>query len=259
MEVVLEFKKAADVAEKKAKAAEKRREIADKKKAAKAPGAGEFSPVVSAGLTVLGKKDKRILTATVTPTRKTMVGPSGSNKRTLGHIAGFDSGSDSNPVGKKPRKHAKASKNTIKPEVTVDITPLSPSAAKGVTHKRKPEILSGELQTKKKQRVDHPAHSLSPAIIRQADAGTSRPPLHHSLVPLLIRATAPNPRPITDEELKAVLRHHPDGVTMKGITEAFKGRMTKSSEDIRAMVASMKRVGKVGPVKGKYVLKDGLV
>lgn len=194
-----------------------------------------------------------------TPSGRTTEGkPLGSNKRTSRYITGFDSGSDSNPVEKKPRKNAKVSNNTVKPGVPRDIAPMSPSAAKKATHKRKPEILPGELQGNKKQRVNHPSHAPSPTVARRANTGTSLPTLHCECVPLLTCAIAPNSGPITDEELKAVLRSHPDGVTMKGITEAFKGRMTKSSEDIKAMVASMKRVGKVGPVKGKYVLKDAL-
>lgn len=233
----------------------------DKKKAEKALEAGEPSHAVSASLAVLEKKVKRTPTApSATPAGRTAVGsPLGNNKRTSRYITGFDLGSDSNPAEKKPGKNPQASNGAVKLGVPTDITPLSPSAAKKVTHKRKPEILPEELQGSKKQRVDHLSHVPSPAVAKRANTGTSRPPLYHEYVPLLTCVIAPNPGPITDEELKAVLRLHPDGVTMKGITEAFKGRMTKSSEDIKAMVASMKRVGKVGPVKGKYVLKNAPV
>lgn len=216
---------------------------------------------MSARLAVLDKKAKRTPTApSTTPTGRTAEGsPLGGNKRTSGCIAGFDLDSDSNPAEKKPRKNARVSNKTVKPGVPTDVTPLSPSAAKKATYKRKPECLPEELQGSKKQRVDHPSHVPSPAVARRANTGTSHPPLYHKCVPLLTCVIALSPGPITDEELKAVLRLHPDGVTMKGITEAFKGRMTKSSEDIKAMVASMKRVGKVGPVKGKYVLKNAPV
>lgn len=232
-----------------------------KKKAEKALEAGEPSHAVSARLVVLEKKVKRTPTApSATPAGRTADGnPLGNNKRTSRHITGFDLGSDSNPAEKKPRKNAQTSKGAVKPGVPTGVTPLSPSTAKKATHKRKPEILPGELQGGKKQRVDNFSHVPSPAVARRANTGTSHPPLSHKYVPPLTCVIAPSPGPITDEELKAVLRLHPDGVTMKGITEAFKGRMTKSNEDIKAMVASMKRVGKVGPVKGKYMLKNAPV
>lgn len=220
----------------------------------------------------------------------------GRNKRTAEQIAGFDSSSDSNSTRKKPKKNVKASHSADAPtnmgppdakktankrkpetapgeqdskkprgnakasynaEVLANATPMGPPAAKKVANKRKSETVLGE-QDNKKPRIDHASHSPPPGVARPASSGTC-PPLHREPVPLLTSAIAPRLGPVTDGELKAVLRSHPNGITMKGITEAFKGRMTKSKEDIKAMVASMKRVGKIGPVKGKYVLKDGLV
>lgn len=254
----------AEIAEKRVKAAGKRKENTGKKKVGKALEAAGPLPVVSAGLIHLGKKAKVTPAAATiaTPTEEEVKAsrPSGSNKRTSGYITGFDSGSERNE--KKSTTKTKVSNKTVKPKISTNIIPASPRASPrasplATTHKRKHSILPEELKVKKKQRAEGVSHSPSPAIAGPNGTSTCLPSLYHEFVPPLTRAIAPNSRPVTDEDLKAILRSHPGGITMKGIADLIKGRVKQG--EIKAVAVAIKRLGKLDSAKGKYVLKDGLM
>lgn len=253
----------AEIADRRVKAAEKRKENTGKKKVGKALEAAGPLPVVSAGLIHLGKKAKVTPAAATiaTPTEGVKASrPSGSNKRTSGYITGFDSGSERNE--KKSTTKTKVSNKTVKPKISTNIIPASPRASPpasplATTHKRKHSILPEELKVKKKQRASGASHSPSPAIAGPNGTGTCLPSLYREFAPALTRAIAPNSRPVTDEDLKAILRSHPGGITMKGIADLIKGRVKQG--EIKAVAVAIKRLGRLDSAKGKYVLKDGLM
>lgn len=62
---------------------------------------------------------------------------------------------------------------------------------------------------------------------------------------------------MTDEDLEAILRSHPDGITSKGIVAALKGRVGTGGH--KALAVAIKRVGKVDQLGGKVLLKKRLM
>lgn len=62
---------------------------------------------------------------------------------------------------------------------------------------------------------------------------------------------------MTDGDLEAILRSHPDGITSKGIVAAFKGRVHAGGH--KELAAAIRRVGRVDPLGGKILLKKRLM
>ncbi|KAH0605188.1 uncharacterized protein H6S33_005170 [Morchella sextelata] len=128
------------------------------------------------------------------------------------------------------------------PRANVKKRPRSPEPAK-------PQKPSGLLKRRRQNKVV-PDNTIS--VPEQKNTNSASPTVLKSPSPST--NTAPD-LPITDEEIIAVLRADPEGVSSKDITEAFRSRIKAGTKDVSALAQRLKQFGsREGDIK-KWKLK----